>query len=185
MAAEAAILGMNKSSLEAAHGTEESRTGQGRSKSTRADTQAALDLRRLSRSAADALSTSSQVRVECAITFTKAGCHPITAASEDRAEALALSEYLFEKGPLQQAMHNGKPVVVRATGGDPTWQPFRCRFTDAGYEGVLVVPVWVGAHTACTVAFFGPVGFCMDSEQIKDAAHVAGLAGHSLERVLT
>jgi hypothetical protein len=128
---------------------------------------------------------SSQVRVQCAITFTKLGCDPITAASEDRAEALAVSEYQFEKGPLRQAMHNGKLVVVRATGGDSTWQPFRRRFIDAGYEGVLAVPVRAGATTAYAVTFFGPVGFCMDSDQIKEAAHLAKLACSTLDRVLT
>ncbi|HOQ18385.1 MAG TPA: GAF domain-containing protein [Methanothermobacter thermautotrophicus] len=81
---------------------------------------------------------------------------------------------VYGEGPTGRSIREGEPVIIRDTGEDPTFTPWRDRAVERGFMSVIGLPLTVKGETIGALTVYSGERDAFDEEEVKLLMELAG-----------
>ncbi|MDQ0824677.1 GAF domain-containing protein [Arthrobacter sp. B2I5] len=130
--------------------------------------------------AAAAMSATTGVPIECAVTLHRRKRSATIGGSSGTAIVLDRIEQTLGDGPCVDALESGVPVLLGDVSSDRRWPDYRSALSAAGIASALGIPMKLDDDAGAVLDFFAPVSGRFSEQAVADGVRFAGMAGKAL-----
>lgn len=130
--------------------------------------------------AASAMSSTTGIPIECAVTLHRRKRTATIGGSSGRAVVIDRIEQSLGDGPCIEALDTGVPVLLGDVSSDSRWPEYRSALAAAGIASSLGIPVTLKNDAGAVLDFFAPVSGIFSEQAVADGMRFGEMAGKAL-----